>query len=151
MTEMCLHLDGLSFDASRCNAGYTVGGILFVTIGDTAFPCEEWYDLVFIDLKSWIPSILSFGSNHTNSCLLSFMDGPYQIKLLRSIDNKVLASCIPNHHTEIQNKEIDFLSFLKSVAKCVREYDRFLHINGSNSLFREEIAGITALLRAFTF
>ena len=146
MTDMRLHLEDLAYDASRCNTGYTVGGILYVTIGDTAFPCEEWYDTVFTDLKSWIPGILSFGSNHTDVCLLPFMDGPCQIKLSRDRDGKILVSCIRKNHAEMQNAEIDFPSFLKSVAKSAGEYDRFLYINRSASLFHNEIADIKALL-----
>lgn len=150
MIEMRLHMEDLAYDASRCNMGYTVGGILYITIGDTAFPSEEWYDIVFTDLKSWIPGILSFGRNHTDSCLLPFMDGPCQIKLLRDSHGKILASCIRNNYAQMQNIEIDFLSFVNSVAKCAREYDRFLYINGSTSLFRNEIEGLKALLSTCT-
>ncbi len=148
MTDMRLHLEDLDYDASRCNAGYTVGGIFYVTVGNTAFPCDEWYDIVFTDLKTWIPRIISFGSNHTDTCLLPFMDGSCQIRLFRDSDGQILVSCIRDHHAEIQNLPIDFLTFLKSVSKCAREYDRILYINGSTSLFRNEIAGLKALLSA---
>lgn len=148
MTDMRLHLEGLTYDASRFHSGYTVGGILYVTIGDTPFPGEQWYDIPFTDLKIWIPRILSFGRNHTDSCQLSFMDGPCQIRLLRHDDGKICVSCLRDQHIEIQNAEIDFPSFLNSVAKCAREYDRFLYINGSSSLFHDEISAIKALLSA---
>ena len=118
MTDMRLHLENLAYDASRCNAGYTVGGILYVTVGDTAFPCEEWYDIVFTDLKFWIPRIISFGSNHADTCLLPFMDGSCQIRLLRDSDGKIFVGCIRNNHTEIQSIQIDFPSFLKSVENA---------------------------------
>ena len=149
MTDMRLHLEDLVYDASRSNTGYTVGGNFYVTIDDTAFPGEEWYDTVFTDLKSWIPGLISFGSNHTDSCLLSFMDGPCQIRLLRRKDGKIVVSCIRDNHTEIHNAEIHFPSFLKSEAKCTREYDRFLFTNGSASMFHAEISGIKAMLSTF--
>lgn len=74
---MLLHLDDLEFGGSK-------GGRIWLTIGETAFPEEGWYDLPGVLLEQWMPGLESFFLGNTDSCELHFMDGPYKVCLNRA-------------------------------------------------------------------
>ena len=120
------------------------GGVLYVTIGGTAFPEEGWYDRVAVDLEKWIPAILSFARGHADSCVLQFMDGPCQLRLERQ-GSTVTASCQWDHHVTIPPVGIEFPAFLQSVCKCIRYYQRSLYEGGKPLEFQEELTALKAL------
>ena len=133
---MLLHLEEL-------NEALT-GGVLYVTIGETAFPEEGWYDRVAGDLANWIPAICSFARGYADSCVLQFMDGPCQLRLERQ-GSTVTASCLWDHHVKIPPVGIEFPAFLRSVCKCIRYYQRSLYECGKPLEFQEELTALKAL------
>ncbi len=143
---MRLYLDDLQFAADRPNYGFSVGGTLLVSVADTYFPSENWYDMVWLDLKSWIPGLISFGLGHTDSCVLAFMDGPYVIRLERTNDHVIQANCLRDSASVIPKLEIDFRYFIRSVVNCCGKYDRFLMENGKTAQFLEEIRIMKTIL-----
>lgn len=147
MDEMLLHMDSLDFDSGRASEGFSVGGIIYVTIGDLCFPEARWYDMVYADLKSWLPRLISFAYNHTNTCVFEFMDGPYQLKLFRHTDNIITVTCLEGKKLLIAQTEIDFQTFLKSTAQCVRMYDRTLYENKKHMLFANELKDLRSILK----
>ena len=142
---MELILNAIDYDENRPMDGFSSGGELYV-VTDVFFPGEHWYDCVYLDLKTWLPNLISFGSNHTDTCFLNFMDGPYSIRLKRLSEGAVHADFIREQTVQAVSENIDLGMFLKSVLSCCRKYDRFLHENGKENLFQEEIKTLMKLL-----
>ena len=147
MDHLALHIDRVDFDTTRVAEGFSAGGIIYVTIGDSIFPGDQWYDKVYTDLKTWLPNLLSFGNRHTDSCILQFMDGPCQIKLVRHVDDTVWVQAVWNHQVEISSTNIDFTGFIESVLKCVRKYERLLFEIDLPVQFDKEILQLRELLK----
>ena len=143
---MQLYLEDLEFAPDQIKRGFSTGGALFVSIGNTYFPQENWYDMAWLDLKYWIPRLVSFCSNHTDSCQMPFMDGPYTIKLTRTKNNIIQAACLYYDTTMIPHTEIVLSKFIVSVIRCCRKYDRFLYENGKPAQFAEEIKQLKSTL-----
>ena len=140
---MELKLHDLQFDSQR--PGCCLGGLLYISIGDAFFPAENWYDMPFLDLQTWLPRLISFGSNHTDSCELPFMDGPYTARLSRLPDGSITVSCFDDHRLVPQKKVVLYV-FFRSVITCLRKYDRFLFENGRENRFLMEIKQLKTLL-----
>ena len=147
MEIMTLHIDEIDIDVLRPNAGYSIGGTIYVTIGDAFFPEDQWYDLVYTDLKIWLPGLISFACNHTDSCILNFMDGPYCIRLLRQADGRVSATCLCDNTVQMPKAVIEFSAFIKSVSKSVRKYERMLYKNGLPTQFADELVQLRSILK----
>lgn len=147
MESIRLHIDEIDYDAARISAGFSSGAIIYVMIGTTEFPGEQWYDMVFTDLKTWLPGLISFGRNHTDFCVLSFMDGPFQIRFTRQNNGATFVSCMRNNEPMIQEIEVDFSEFLESVIKCVRKYDRFMYEKGHPQQFVDELSKLIAIAK----
>ncbi len=101
--------------------------------------------MVSVDLKRWMPALISFGANHSDMCNLEFIDGPYCIRLMRQENNKVVAKFYDSNKL-IDQTEVDILSFLGSVTACCRKFDRSLYKNGFDSQFPEEIRSLKGIL-----
>lgn len=142
---MELIMDSIEFAENRPLNGYSVGGELYFAVGDGFFPAKHWYDCAFLDLKTWLPQLISLGSNHTDSCVLSFADGPYIVRLNCREDGSLCASFFRDHKL-ISRQSVDLRILLKSVLSCCRRYERFLYENGKNNRFQEEIKTIMKLL-----
>lgn len=143
---MELFLDHLQFDSDREIIGFCVGGALYLVFSDTYFPAENWYDMAYQDLKTWLPNLISFGMNHTDSCKLTFMDGQYTARIARLPDGRITVSCLDDHSPVISDKEIDFGLFIRSVIGCCRKYDRFLFENNKENAFSWEIKQLKSLI-----
>jgi len=139
-------LSYIEFSENRPLSGYSSGGELYFAVGDGFFPEENWYDCAFQDLKTWIPRLISFGSNHTDSCEFFFMDGPYTIRLNRREDGSVYADCLRDHKSILLRQNVDLPVLLKSALSCCRKYDRFLFEKGKPNQFTHEIRLLKTLL-----
>jgi hypothetical protein len=136
---MELILDAVDFAEDHPMNGFSSGGELYFTVGDVFFPAEHWYDCAYTDLQIWLPRLISFGSNHTDSCELDFMDGPYTLRLCRQEDGFIRADCLQDHCCIRSEKNVDLRTLFKSVLSCCRKYDRFLYEKGINNFFQQEI------------
>ena len=139
-------LEKMQLATDRPSDGYTTGGELYLRIGDSYFPEEHWYDCAYINLKKWIPALISFGRQHTDRCQLNFMDGPYSVQLSRKDNCSVDAQCFENHTCVNCLHGIDLTRLLKSAMISCRRYDRFLYENGYNALFQTETRKIKEIL-----
>lgn len=117
---MILHLDDLE-------TGTLKGGRIWLDFGEEHFPEEGWYDLPGILLEIWLPVLQSFADGHTDTCKLSFMDGPYAFRLCRAGEN-VSVICTERGRTVLE-RQVDFPGFQDSVKKCVRYYDRMQYLS----------------------
>ena len=142
---MELILDSLDYAEDRPQSGFSSGGELHFALGNAYFPGEHWYDCVYQNLITWLPGLISFGSNHTDSCGLSFMDGPYTARLSRLPDGSITVFCFYDHRL-VTEKKISFVDFLRSVTACLRKYDRFLFEHGKETRFSKEIKQLKNLL-----
>lgn len=118
---MLLHLDELEFGGSK-------GGRIWLTIGDTAFPEEGWYDLPGVLLEQWMPGLESCFLGNTDSCELCFMDGPYKVRLNRA-EARVSVVCLEQNRVTIPETGIDLDAFRDSVKKSVRYYERMKYLS----------------------
>lgn len=141
---MELIVDNLRFasDPTKC----CLDGEVYVSIGEVFFPMEQWFDMVGHDLRNWLPDLISFCRNHSDTCLLSFMDGPYAIKLTRRNDGDIFAVCMRDNLPAIQHKKVDLSKLIRSVVACCHKYDRFLHQNGKTNQFTREIRILKSIL-----
>ena len=138
-------LNHIEFAENRPRDGYSSGGELYFVVGDVSFPAEHWYDCAYLNLKTWLPRLISFGSGHADSCALSFMDGPYTLRLNRREDGSISADFLREQKTILQ-QTVDLRTLLKSVLSVCRKYDRFLYENGKMNEFHEEIKTFMKLL-----
>ena len=143
---MELILNSIDFAENRPSDGYSSGGELYFTVGEGFFPSEHWYDCAYLDLKTWLPRLISFGSNHTDSCELSFMDGSYAVRLIRNKDGIIQVDFMSNAKISISQQDADISLLLKSALSCCRKYDRFLYENRKSNRFQEEIKTLIKLL-----
>ena len=139
-------LNSIDFAEKRPQNGYSSGGELYIAVGDEFFPAEYWYDCAYMDLKTWLPRLISFGSNHTDSCEFVFMDGPHTLRLRRQVDGVIRADYLQDHSCIYSEQNVDLRILLKSALSCCRKYDRFLYEKGKDNLFQEEIQIIITLL-----
>lgn len=123
METMILNLEKVDFEMPRVNKAFPIGGVIYVSLGELCFPAEKWHDLISVDLERWLTGLISFSLNHTDTCMLPFMDGPYAIKIQREENGAIVADCLWDSKVVLR-KIIDFVGFLKSVLKCVRRYNR---------------------------
>ena len=146
MDTINLVLENLQYDESREIQGYCAGGEIYIASENAAFPAENWYDLPFSVLESFVPQLVSFAMCNTDSCLLRFMDGPYSLSLNRDSLGKIATYCKENHTVIHSWEEIDFLTFLRSIISCLHAYDRFLYENGKPNHFSQEIITLKQIL-----
>ena len=125
---MILKLD--SIDEQNSEKMSAIGGRIYLQIGDQFFPEEHWYDYASILLNHWLPMLTSFIHGSTDSCRLTFMDGPYYVSMCRSTDSTVRVSCFLDQKKLIMDTEIDPIQFADSVAKAANRYCRLLHLQG---------------------
>lgn len=128
---MLLHLD--SIDSKLPTHNQAVGGTIYLQIGDTYFPEENWYDYASHIFEHWFPVILSFSRGITEACDLTFWDGPCCAILRRNADSIVTVECVYNKKTEIPETVIDFPVFVNSVVKAGTKYCRLLYLQGRSN------------------
>lgn len=105
---MRLFLDEMDFHCVN-----SVGGELYLSIGDAFFPEDKWYDMAAVDFENWLPALLSFAQGHTDSCVLCFMDGPYKAKLIRHVSGTVTVTCLRDSVVTIPQTEINLSDFFE--------------------------------------
>ncbi len=142
---MELFISDLQFAPVRESAGFTLGGALYFALGDGYFPEENWYDMAYCNLKNWSSALVSFARNHTDSCVFSFMDGPYVLRLFRRGSDIFAFGCRDNRVVTVEVK-IEIAELIGSFARCCRAYDRFLYQKGKDGLFSEEIRIFKSIL-----
>ena len=142
---MELFLSDLQFDSARESNGFSLGGKLYLALDGEHFPEENWYDMAYLDLKNWSSALISFARSHTDSCVLSFMDGPYVLRLFRR-ESEIFAVGYRDHRAVTGEVTIEIAELIGSFARCYRTYDRFLYQNGKDGLFSEEIRIFKSIL-----
>ena len=136
---MILKLD--SIDEQIPDKISSIGGRIYLQIGEQFFPEEQWYDCASVLLDHWIPLITSFLHGSTQSCKLAFMDGPCHVLLRRLSDSSVAVDCFYDQKKVLSDAVIDPILFADSVAKAANRYCRLLHLQG------REDAAISASLQ----
>lgn len=119
MDNMLLHLDQIDYDASSAAKGFGIWGVLYVEIGGKCFPSSQWWDVASSVLDMWQQSLIAFSQGQADRCDLFFMDGPYQINLIRQDNGSVSAHFLKRGDPPIMEfAAIDFPSFIASVTAC---------------------------------
>lgn len=137
---MKLHLEDIRI---RDNAarGLSIDGCIYVSIHDTYFPSYQWFDMISVDFENWIPDLISFANGHTDFVILRFVDGPYQIKLCRTLNDSVFAHLCEDQKQDI-TMAINFSEFLSSVAKCLNQLGTAIY---ANDPMRDHVLAISRL------
>lgn len=143
---MEMRLNIIDFTEKRPLDGYSIGGEIYFVVENGFFPAENWYDTAFLDLKAWLPGLISFGSNHTDCCELSFMDGPYAIRLNRGTNGCICAEFFRDRKIIGSEQNVDLQVLIRSALSCCRKYDRFLFENGKPHQFTDECRILKTLL-----
>lgn len=125
---MILHLDRIDDPVSAEKS--TVGGNVYLQIGDAYFPEENWYDIASLIFENWFPALCSFLHGSTDFCKLTFWDGPCYVKLHRDSDLRITAECVYDNDRVIAETAIDFLAFVRSAIKAGNKFCRLLHAQG---------------------
>ena len=141
MEQLQLYLDDLKQTVSG------VDGVLCFTAEDLYFPCEDWREPVSVVLERWIPSFLSFVQDHTDGCLLEFMDGPYCMKLSRIDSGAVTVSFFRDSCKTGKGMTVDPAELIRSVRSALRTYDRTLYQWGMPSKWTKELSVLNQLMK----
>lgn len=128
---MLLHLDQIDTNFSTNNP--YIGGAVYLQIGQSYFPEENWYDIASLILEQWIPLIHSFANNSTDVCKLTFYDGPCYAVIRRNPNSAITVKCVYNQKNMIEETVIDFSLFLNSVIKAGNHFCRLLRLQGGNN------------------
>ena len=125
---MLLHLKDI--DGNALPEHMSIGGTVYLQIGDSYFPEENWYDRVDLIFTHWVAELHSFYHGSTDYCQLMFWDGPCRARLMRSADCIVTVQCVYDQKIVIGETEIDQGCFIRSVVKAGNRYLRLLHQQG---------------------
>lgn len=139
-------IGSIDFAENRRLSGYSSGGEIYFSVGERFFPAEHWYDTAFLDLKTWLPGLISFGSDHTDSCVLSFMDGPYTIWINRGENGCICSDFFRDRKIICSEQNVDLQVLIRSALSCCRKYDRFLFENGKPHQFTDECRILKTIL-----
>jgi hypothetical protein len=58
-----------------------VTGVVWLAIGDTAFPSRDWHDFVVVVLEWWTYAVLQLLRGISKHEVIHFMEGPYLVEL----------------------------------------------------------------------
>lgn len=110
----CLHIR--SYGPSEFTAGGPITGVVYVSIDDWAFPEDGWRDFVVTILGWWSETICSLSGSDT--CRLSFMDGPFAIDVYRHDSDVRLRFVTRGVRAETVEKEapIAYMELVRAIA-----------------------------------
>jgi hypothetical protein len=129
------HIDCNSFELS--GEGLVTGKI-HVDVNNERFPEENWNDFVIVILNWWSIKLSEFVSGNSQRATLSFMDGPFGIKL---IDNKgiSLVSVVHKHQERVVLKEDSKVLKAEILKSFLEVSNKSLEICENNGWAHNEI------------
>jgi hypothetical protein len=68
----------------RVEAGRPITCPIHIRIGDTVFPHETWDDFAAVILGWWLQGLDALRRCQSNCVELLFMDGPYEVRVIRN-------------------------------------------------------------------
>ena len=112
---------------------------LYVTLGIACFPEEDWVEVVDATLELWVPALTSFLTGHTDQCRLEFMDGPFEVRLLRK-EETIIARFFQEGREAGPDHIPNQARLYHSLMRVIRQCRRIDHRNGKTPRFDREIA-----------
>jgi hypothetical protein len=114
-------LDTTSFSARNPSANVT--GVVYLQIGEYAFPGPVWSDFPVVILGWWLEGLTQLAQGEVSEIEMHFMDGPYKftVTLVDAITARI------NLHTEdgLRSENVSFWTLFASAgaagAAAVRE------------------------------
>ena len=137
---MMVHINNVTYQSNRI-----VGGEIWFSIGEMNFPQEDWYDHVAANLEMWLPQFLSFFMGGTDSCSFVFLDGPAEVKLIRSVSGSLSAVGCWDHHVQVPETPISLFVLMDSVCSCLRKLHRDCYLQNIPFPFEEQPQQLTQL------
>lgn len=64
-------------------------GMIYIAVGDETFPSEDWDDFASVILPWWSEALVALLRPEAKSARWTFMDGPYEVRLVRLPDNRL--------------------------------------------------------------
>ena len=71
-----------------------ISGRISIKVGVEDFPASDWYDFVVVILGWWLSEIERLFLGVSDSCVLSFMEGPYKVEVTRLSGSMCSLRCI---------------------------------------------------------
>lgn len=108
----------------------TITGVMYFDSLSEQFPEAGWNDFIVVVMGWWIPELASLTNGSANTAELSFMDGPYTLKVVKT-ENGDFSLFRTDGKQSIQFvtlSKIDFEKFVvrlkKSARKIVEECEK---------------------------
>ena len=85
-----LHIKDLEITSE---SKFATWGIIYFQFDDLCFPDDMWYDAVSSLLDMWVYILDDFLCTDEKQCDLPFMDGPYEIQLIKDESEHIVMFC----------------------------------------------------------
>lgn len=106
--------------------GKNIFGIIHFKNKDFFFPEKNWSDFIVIIMNWWSNAILKLLKNEVLSAELSFMDGPFLVKINYS-DEHYITFYFVNNDKIIDTQKVLFEEFVNNFIKTINSLIRTLN------------------------
>jgi hypothetical protein len=107
----------IDFSTMHRSLSGAIWGRIFLDFGDKKFPDPYWDDLTTPILSAWLDAVSRLISRIDTSAAISFMDGPFEVRLDRIGNRQCLLTCIDRHQSAqtVCSAYVDIRSFGESL------------------------------------
>ncbi len=97
----------------------TISGTIWIEAESRGFPESQWSDLVLGVLNMWLGNMDNFITKNLEQERLLFMDGPFEIRILRKDKQLLLLSFVKNDTNEEWGTcEVSLSAFIDALLKA---------------------------------
>jgi hypothetical protein len=81
----------------RQNPDGSITGVVFWIVNNAPFPDNAWNDFIIVVLDWWIRGLIRMLRDHSPVEIMTFMDGPYEIRCTCNDGATAVIDCIDRH------------------------------------------------------
>lgn len=99
--------------------------VIYVKIGETCFPGNQWQDATSSVLQMWIDEMIRLLYGGVDSIDLPFMDGDYCIRLVRQDTKQAIVSFIAPCEQIVLTEVVDLIYFARQLLSAASKIQNF--------------------------
>ena len=122
MDEIQINLAEVDIDENSDDCQVAAWGEIYLTIGKTSFPFENWTDVVSSVLDMWTENIIDFVRKKKTQCTLFFMDGPYNVRVYARKNNYITLICRDDYGNVFVRSVVELATFLEKILICTSSF-----------------------------
>ena len=115
----------------------SIWGIIYFRFNGFSFPDNVWFDAVSSILCMWSDVLYDFILTKQSQCVLSFMDGDYEVLITKTNTKSVIARCVKNDYT-VAERSISLISLIQNIHAGMISVKKH-HINSKSTIKRLKV------------